>query len=385
MLNFFLPSHKQKVNHSQFEDDVLEKRYQELVVIQHIEKDHAQMEVLGHLQLLLDHLREGIQRKQNQYFFLSSRFTDVPVKSIYIFGDVGRGKSMLMDIFFENCPLEAKKRMHFHAFMLDIHEKLHQLQGLLLDDPIAIVAEQISTETLVLCLDELHVSDITDAMLLSRLFHALLDRGLVFVATSNQHPDHLYENGLQRELFLPFIDLLKSNADIIQLVAKEDYRLSYFRSMCYAFYIGEKAEGQAFLQARFEELINAGSVEEKKLLIKGREVLFMQVHGDILYSSFDELCCRMLGPADFLEIAMEFNTVLIANIPQFSAEIRDQARRFVTMIDSFYDYKVKIIAAFAVPINNLFVEDKDFDSQRIVSRLNEMQSVDYFELAHLSR
>ncbi len=383
MLNFFLPSHKQKVNHSQFEDDVLEKRYQELVVIQHIEKDHAQMEVLGHLQLLLDHLREGIQRKQNQYFFLSSRFTDVPVKSIYIFGDVGRGKSMLMDVFYEACPIESKRRVHFHAFMQEVHEFIHQWRNKSDGDPIPALAETIRNESLLLCFDEFHVSDIADAMLLSRLFTRLFKIGVVFVATSNQHPDDLYKNGLQRELFLPFIELLKKSTDILELVAKEDYRLSHFKSMRTTFY-SEAQGADLFLQQSFNDLTNGGSTEQKTLKVKGREINFNRVHGDILFTSFDDMCGQPLGPADYLVIADEFSTILLSGIPCLTIDVRDQVRRFVTLIDALYEHNVKLICTAALPLEELTYNDSQFDFKRIQSRLYEMQSESYLQRQHVS-
>jgi cell division protein ZapE len=227
------------------------------------------------------------------------------------------------------------------------------------------------------------VTDIADAMLLARLFTRLINQGVIFVATSNQHPDDLYKNGLQRSLFLPFIKLLKQSSEILELVAKEDYRLSHFKSMETVFYVGINEKGIAFLQQRFDELTNKGSIEAITLHVKARTIEFSQAHGDILFSSFNELCVRALGPADYLEVANEFSTIFIANIPILTLEVRDQARRFVTLIDTLYEKNVKIICTIEQPVEKIDFMDRDFDFKRTRSRLIEMQSEKYFQRKHL--
>jgi len=377
MFDFLLKQPSQKYQHSQIFNDELEKRYQELVVRHHIHSDAAQIQVLGHLQHLLDNISTQTEQKQNVFNPLSSSVETA--KSLYIFGDVGRGKTMLMDVFYDACPIELKRRVHFHAFMQEVHEYMHQWRKQNEGDPLTSLAKKIRKSSLLLCFDEFHVTDIADAMLLSRLFTKLIKQGVIFVATSNQHPDDLYKNGLQRALFLPFIALLKQSSEVIELVAKEDYRLLYFKSMETVFYVGQKEEGDAFLQQRFNELTNNGSIESRILQVKNRAIEFSKVHGDILYSSFEELCGRALGPADYLEIASEFNAVLIANIPMLTMEIRDQARRFVTLIDTLYESNVKLICTLGQPLEYLEFKDKDFDFQRTRSRLIEMQSERYFQ------
>ncbi len=379
MFDFVLKPSPQKYQHSQVLDDILEKRYRELVVKHHIYSDEAQILVLGHLQQLLDNISAQVEQNKHLVFnqlFSSSQQT---TKSLYIFGDVGRGKSMLMDVFFDACPIKLKRRVHFYAFMQEVHNYIYQSQKQNKADPITSLAIQIRKTSLLLCFDEFHVTDIADAMLLSRLFTQLIKRGVVFVATSNQHPDDLYKNGLQRTLFLPFITLLKQSAEVIELVAKEDYRLLYFKSMETVFYVGDREKGDIFLQQRFNELTNNGAVESKTLWIKKRAVEFSKVHGDILYSTFDELCSRELGPADYLAVASEFNAVLIANIPVLTLEIRDQVRRFVTLIDTLYEKKVKLICTLGQPLEKIDFKDKDFDTKRTLSRLVEMQSEKYFQ------
>ena len=382
MFDFLLKQPEQKFNHSQLTGDLLEKCYQELVVKHHIQSDAGQIKVLGHLQQLLDNISEQIELEKQPVFSRLLASPQKTAKSLYIFGDVGRGKSMLMDVFFEACTIESKRRVHFHAFMQEVHEYMHHWRGKYDGDPLPSLAVNIRQSALLFCFDEFHVTDIADAMLLSRLFTRLFNLGVIVVATSNEHPDDLYKNGLQRELFLPFIDLLKQSADILELVAKEDYRLSHFKAMKTTFY-SEPEGGYDFLQQSFNELTNDGSRETRKLLVKGRELNFQTVHGDILLTSFNEICGRPLGPADYLAVASEFSTILIADIPYLSIEIRDQARRFVTLIDALYEQSVKLICTSVAPPEQLYLEMGDFNFKRTRSRLIEMQSERYLKRKHL--
>ena len=383
MFEFLFRQENNKSNHPQLVDNILKKRYQEMVVKHHIQNEAEQIKVLGHFQHLLDDVtKQAAQEKPlifNQLLFPTKKIT----KSLYLFGDVGRGKSMLMEVFFKACPIKLKRRVHFHAFMQEVHDYIHEWRQTQTGDPLPSLAIKIRQSALLLCFDEFHVTDIADAMLLARLFTRLFEKGIVFVATSNQHPDDLYKNGLQRELLLPFIDLLKQSADILELVAKEDYRLCYFKSMQTLFYIEIEGESNDFLQQRFDELTNNGGTEVHTLCVKGREVIFSKVHGDILFSSFDELCNRPLGAADYLALANEFNTLLIESIPALSKEISDQARRFVTLVDAVYEKNVKIICTLAVPIEQLYFKDNNFDFKRTQSRLFEMQTDKYLQKKHV--
>ena len=380
MFDFLLKQPKQSFNHSQLVGDLLDNRYQELVVKHHIQYDDGQIRVLGHLQHLLNSISELINTESPDVFNRLIYKPKKTAKSLYIFGDVGRGKSMLMDVFFDACPIKLKRRVHFHAFMQEVHDYMYQWRKNNEGDPLPPLAKKIRQESLLLCFDEFQVTDIADAMLLSRLFSRLLKLGVIFVATSNQHPDDLYKNGLQRDLFLPFIELVKQSTEILELLAKEDYRLAYFKSIKTAFYVKSEDAGSEFLQQRFNELTNNGGTEEKALVVKGRSVLFSKVHGDILYSSFDELCARNLGSADYLEIANEFKIIFIADVPFFSLEIKDKIRRFVTLIDALYEQKIKLICTVAVEIENLYLEDIGFDIKRTLSRLIEMQSERYYSM-----
>ncbi len=384
MFDFLLRQPQQKLQHSQIFSDVLEKRYQELVVRHHIHSDAAQIRVLGHLQQLLDNI--ALQAEQSkQLSFTPALFTPLQqTKSLYLFDDVGRGKSMLMDVFYEACPIEAKRRVHFHAFMQEVHEYIHHWREKYSGDPLPSLAVKIRQSSLILCFDEFQVTDIADAMLLSRLFTRLISQGIVFVATSNQHPDELYRDGLQRELFLPFIDLLKQSSEILELVAKEDYRLLHFNAMQSIFYVKKAGEKSDVLWRQFNELTNNGSVESRSLSLKGRTLEFAQAHGDILFSSFAELCGRTLAAPDYLLVASEFSTVLIQDIPVLSKDNRDQARRFITLIDAMYERNVKLIASFALPLEQYTLKDRDFDFNRTRSRLYEMQSEQYLQRRHLA-
>lgn len=384
MFDFFLTQPEKKFIHSQLECDSLEIRYQELVVKHHIQSDAGQIKILGHLQQLMNNISAQFELESEPQSIFSRLIPGSPKtsKSLYIFGDVGRGKSMLMDVFFDACPIESKRRVHFHAFMQEAHEFMYQWRKKSEGDSLLALAEKIRSESLLLCFDEFHITDIADAMLLARLFTRLFGMGLVFVATSNQHPDDLYKNGLQRELFLPFIDLLKQSTDILELVAKEDYRLSHLKAMKTTFY-SEAKGGDEFLHQSFNELTNGGSTEIRVLKVKGREISFAGVHGDILLTTFNEMCGQTLGSADYLVIADEFSTILISGIPDLSVEIRDQVRRFVTLIDALYEHNVKLICTATLPAEQLTFKDKNFDFKRTRSRLCEMQTKQYFQRKHL--
>jgi cell division protein ZapE len=364
--------------HSSLHPEILEKRYQELVVKHHLHNDIAQVEVLGHLQQLLNQIEKYAPLRTLQWMSFKRKMP-LQGESLYIFGDVGRGKSMLMDCFFQACPIQRKRRVHFSVFMLEVHEFVHQWRQQHDSDPLLAFAKYIRQTTWLLCFDEFNVTDIADAMILSRLFTHLFSQGLIFVVTSNYHPDDLYRNGLQRVLFEPFIQQLKQATHVLELVAKEDYRLTHFKALQQTFYVGLDAQSEVFLQETFALLTHYAQTEQTTLSLQGREVFFKAAHGDILYSSFQELCQRTLGVADYLTIATVFNTVFIANIPQFSAENRDYARRFVSLIDALYEAKVKIICTIAVPVQQLYSEEGGFEFKRTQSRLIEMQSEQYIQ------
>jgi cell division protein ZapE len=307
-------------------------------------------------------------------------------QGLYIFGPVGRGKSMLMDLFFATAPIERKRRVHFHAFMLEVQETLHRWRqeknGR--DDVIAALAEKIADEATLLCFDEFHVSNIADAMILGRLFEALFDRGVVVVATSNYEPDDLYKDGLQRDRFLPFIALIKEKLDVLELDAARDYRLQRIKDMrLYFFPLGQPAARH--MTESFARLTGGAEPRPDHLMVQERRLDVPRQADGVAWFDFEELCAQPLGAADYLAIATHFNTVLIDCVPTLSPDHRDQARRFVTLIDELYEHRVNVVIAAAAPPERLYPSgDGSFDFGRTVSRLNEMQSVDYLTRPHLT-
>ncbi|MDO9269462.1 MAG: cell division protein ZapE [Methylobacter sp.] len=380
------PSRQTISNLSQVETGLLEKQYNDLVAQGHIQHEPAQITALHYLQTLLDNLLTNVE--YNQKSPLHKLFLPKPAnfQSLYIFGNVGRGKSMLMDLFFDACPISQKRRVHFHAFMLEVHAFIHQWRKQNNTDAISALAKHIRESELLLCFDEFHVSDIADAMILMRLFTRLFDLGIVVVITSNCHPNALYHNGLQRELFLPFIGLLQQKADVIDLVAKQDYRLSHLHALKTTYYYPLDEQAAKFIRQSYNELTNFAPLKPGILEVLGRKVMLSAVHGNVTLTSFDELCMQALGPADYLEIGNRFDIVVLAGIPKLTIEKCNEAKRFVTLIDALYEHKVKLICTAEVPAQELYTDGEgSFEFERTVSRLIDMQSESYLHIEHDSR
>jgi cell division protein ZapE len=363
----------------------LERRYFALVDQRHIQYDAAQHGILAHLQKLLDGLAAHASHTGKPA--LRKFFSPRPprCKSLYIYGGVGRGKSMLMELFFEACPLPQKRRVHFNTFLTEVHVFVHRCRQEKIPDALLVLARQIRRSTRLLCFDEFHVTDIADAMILGRLFSKLFELGVVTVMTSNRHPNDLYQGGLQREQFLFFIKVLQNEADILQLAAKEDFRLRHPQASKTTYYHPLDAQADAFLLQRYNELTHFADMHPAELPVFGHTVHLHAVHHDIAYTSFEELCVQPLGAADYMKIAAEFGTILMANIPKLTAAYRNEAKRFVTLIDALYEHKVKLICTAEAPPRELYVEgDGAFEFERTVSRLMEMQSEAYLHGRHVS-
>ena len=304
-----------------------------------------------------------------------------PIKGIYFWGGVGRGKTYLVDSFFDCLPFEDKLRIHFHRFMQNIHRELKQLKNV--EDPLQIVAEQLAERTRVLCFDEFHVSDITDAMLLGGLLKALFDRGVVLVTTSNQPPDDLYKGGLQRERFLPAIALLKEHTRVMNLDSGIDYRLR-FLDRAEIYHAPLDNEARAMLEDCFEHMSPDAGEGEGLLEIEGRDIQTVRLGDGVVWFEFKALCDGPRGPADYIEIARQFQTVLVANIPVMGDMDNDMAKRFITMVDEFYDRHVKLIVTAAAEPPEIYTGNRLAEEfKRTVSRLVEMRTHDYLATEHL--
>ncbi|MBV8394599.1 MAG: AFG1 family ATPase [Alphaproteobacteria bacterium] len=310
---------------------------------------------------------------------------------LYIWGPVGRGKSMLMDLFFADAPVKKKRRVHFHEFMLEVQERLfHRRQELIAkgaspeSDTIVPIAREIAQETRLLCFDEFQVTNIADAMILGRLFETLFEEGLTVIATSNRPPDDLYKDGLQRDRFLPFIELLKQRLEILELGGAQDYRLGRMRDFdLYLTPLGAWATNK--LDEAFRALSNGADGEPRVLRTQGRDVEVPRAAPGVAMAHFLDWCAKPMGAADFLCIADNFHTVILAEIPRMGPDNRDKAVRFITLIDSFYERKVKFVCSAAATPDKLYLEgDGAFEFQRTVSRLMEMQSPEYLALDHIS-
>lgn len=306
-------------------------------------------------------------------------------QGLYIFGEVGRGKSMLMDLFFDAVPVEAKRRVHFHQFMQEVHAGIFAWQHDLDGDRMAQIphlARDIAHKSWLLCLDELHVTDIADAMILGRLFEALFERGVVIVITSNRPPDDLYKDGLQRDRFLPFIALLKDRLDLLQLDSKRDYRLGRRRGD--EVYFTPIAGSDGPIGEVFLRLTRGAPARPQSLTVLGREWKIPRAAAGVAWFGFHELCEGTFGPGDYLSLATHFHTLILEGIPRLSRDNRDSAKRFVTLVDTLYEHNVIFICSADVRPEELYVEgDGAFEFNRTVSRLMEMQSSDYLSQPHL--
>ena len=309
-------------------------------------------------------------------------FKSKAIKGLYFWGGVGRGKTYLMDTFFESLPFEQKQRLHFHHFMRLVHEQLEVHKGKA--NPLTIVATEFAKKYRVLCFDEFFVSDIGDAMILANLLKTLFDSGVTLIATSNIEPQGLYKDGLQRALFLPAIDLLQQHTEVINVDGGTDYRLRTLTQV-EIFHSPLDAAAQSQLLKSFDKLASDCRQVESDLTIQvlNRSIDVVKRCDDVALFQFDALCDGPRSQNDYIEIARMFHTVLISGVPIFTTQNNDSARRFINMVDEFYDRSVKLLMTSAAPIEQLYQDGKlGFEFKRTVSRLQEMQSAEYLKTAH---
>ena len=303
------------------------------------------------------------------------------VQGLYLWGGVGRGKTHLMDAFYESLPFTRKQRTHFHRFMLEVHERRRQHDGEL--DPIARVAEDIAAQTRVLCFDEFFVSDIADAMILSRLTEVLFQNGITLIATSNILPDGLYKDGLQREQFVPAIKRIMKHCTVLNLEGATDYRLRALTQAEIYHHPSDKT-AEANLASWFADIAPEPGVENADLPVHGRPIAARRLAQGVAWFDFASLCESARAAADYIEIARTHHTVLISRVPKLGRDDEDAARRFITLVDEFYDRGVKLILAAAVPCEQLYEGARlKFEFKRTLSRLQEMQSQDFLAKPHL--
>ena len=341
--------------------------YTEKIKSGELRSDAGQAEIVSHL----DHLAQKLEAREQRGAIGRFLNTNGTPKGIYIYGDVGRGKTMLMDMFFADLQVKAKQRIHFHAFMQDIHRRRQVLREA---DVVAQIATDLAKQAQVLCLDEMQISDIADAMIVGRLFQALLAQGTVIVTTSNLPPGQLYKDGLNRDLFVPAVKLMESNFDVLSLAGPTDYRLGRVKAReSFVTPLGPSAD--AHVQRIWERLTDVPKGEPREIPVLGRSLHVPEsAHGCARFT-FADLCEAPLGPPDYLALASHFQTLFVEKIPALKTSQRNEAKRFVLLIDTLYDARLHLVASSAQPPERIYSQgDHRFEFARTVSRLQEMQS-----------
>ncbi|HXD45649.1 MAG TPA: cell division protein ZapE [Pseudolabrys sp.] len=375
--------------------DTFASRYAALVSTGKIEPDPAQADLVRRLVALEKALaQQRLSRKSSSLGWLFSRQqAPGPIKGLYVHGDVGRGKTMLMDLFFAASEVRRKRRAHFHEFMADVHERVREfrhrlkLGEIVNGDPIRHVADEIAEETWLLCFDEFHVTDIADAMILGRLFTRLFEQGVVLVATSNVAPDDLYKDGLNRALFLPFLDLLSRYVDVVRLSARTDYRMEKLSGVT-TWYVPADEDAEVALDIAWQRLTGVLAGEPVDIHLAGRVLRVPEAAMGVARFAFAQLCEQPLGANDYLRLVREFHTLIVDRVPVMDYADRNAAKRFIILIDTLYDHAVKLIASAEAEPAGLYTADEGYEAlefRRTVSRLIEMRSQGYIGLPHGAR
>ncbi|APG45571.1 cell division protein ZapE [Phaeobacter porticola] len=349
----------------------LTELYQQKINAGELKPDPAQEAVLPHF----DHIAAGLKAPPVKRGIFR-KATYEPVQGLYLWGGVGRGKSMLMDLFVDSLDDVPSRRVHFHAFMQEIHAKMHKARQNGVEDALAPVAADVATSVRLLAFDEMQITDITDAMIVGRLFEALFAAGVTVITTSNRVPDDLYKNGLNRQLFLPFIGLIKQQMQVHEMVSPVDYRQDRLTG-AQVYFSPVNAEASANIRAIWEDL-SGGPAMPLTLEVKGREITLPAFRNGVARAGFYDLCGKMLGPGDYLAIAEVVKVLVLEDIPRLSRNNFNEAKRFVTLIDALYEAGVRLICSAAAEPEMLYVEGEGtFEFERTASRLREMQDKDW--------